>query len=301
MEKLQVRLISPWTSHLETETAIFSRDINTANADALLSEWAPSEELFTFPRRKAWYCCEPQCQFLGIQMGTWPAIKARLESHEFLYHGHPEEKFRVPHITHFEDLRMDQNLPRRDRAIAIVSNHGGSPLRCHPDIRYRNGLITMPDVDLFGRSSWRTYRRNWYSLAKAPRNYKGELPGDWSGMEKRKLMGEYKVCVCLENMNEPGYFTEKFVEAVVAGCIPVYRATPELKETVLAGAIWFDPGDPRWPGEKAIHHALQANLTEIQEINKRWIKESSHLGRTSMQAVFSKIAWSLNSTKNGAI
>jgi hypothetical protein len=293
VKKLQVRLISPWTNHVETETATFSRDITEAKADALLSEWAPSEELFTFRGRKAWYCCEPQCQFRGLQGGRWPDIKARLGPHEFLYHGHPEEKFRVPHITHFEDLRMNQNLQRRDRAIAIVSNHGGSPLRCHPDIRYRNGLITIPDVDLFGRSSWRTYRRNWYSLAKAPKNYRGELPGDWSGVEKRNLMAEYKVCICLENMNEPGYFTEKFVEAVLAGCIPVYRATPELRETVLAGACWFDPTDPRWPGEKAILEALQANLRDIQKINQIWIEESTYLRATSMNTVFSKLGRSL--------
>ena len=293
VKKLQVRLISPWTSHLETETAIFSREITVANADALLAEWAPSDELFSFSGRKAWYCCEPQCQFRGLQGGGWPAIKSRLRPHEFLYHGHAEEKYRVPHITHFEDLRMDQNLQRRERAIAIVSNHGGNPLRCHPDIGYRNRLITVPEVDLFGRSGWRNYRRTWYSLGKTPMNYGGELPGDWSGAEKRRLMAEYKVCVCLENMNEPGYFTEKFVEAVVAGCIPVYRATPELRETVLAGACWYDPGDPRWPKERAIEAALGADLKAIQAINSAWLMSSESLSATRMESVFQKIAESL--------
>ena len=293
VKKLQVRLISPWTSHLETETAIFSREITVANADALLAEWAPSDELFTFAGRKAWYCCEPQCQFRGLQGGGWPEIKSRLGPHEFLYHGHPEEKYRVPHITHFEDLRMDQNLQRRERAIAIVSNHGGGPLFRHPDIHYRNRLITAQEVDLFGRNSWKNYRRRWFSRAKSPSNYQGELPGDWSGVEKRRLMAEYKVCVCLENMNEPGYFTEKFVEAVVAGCIPVYRATPELRETVLAGAFWFDPGDKRWPGERAIEAALGADLKAIQAINSAWLMSSESLSATRMESVFQKIAATL--------
>jgi len=188
---------------------------------------------------------------------------------------------------------MDENLQRRERAIAIVSNHGGSPLRCHRDIRYRNRLITVPEVDLYGRSSWRNYRRHWYSLAKTPANYRGELPGDWSGIEKRRLMAEYKVCVCLENMNEPGYFTEKFVEAVVAGCIPVYRATPELRETVLSGASWFDPGDKRWPNERAIEAGLGADLKAIQAINSAWLSRSESLAATHMANVFQKIAGAL--------
>ncbi len=122
---------------------------------------------------------------------------------------------------------MNQSVDRKQKAVAIVSNHGGSPLKAHPDIRYRNRLITSPLVDLYGRSGWQRYRSHWYSWPRAPKNYRGELPGDWPGAEKRRLMSEYKVCVCLENMNEPGYFTEKFVEAVQAGCIPVYRASTD--------------------------------------------------------------------------
>jgi len=159
--KLQVRLKSPWTDRVETELAVFSRDIPTERADALLCEWAPDDELFSFPGRKAWYCCEPTCQFRGLGNGTWPKLRSRLGPHEFLWHGHPDPRYRVPHVTHFQPLDMNQNPDRLQKAIAIVSNHGGSPWTCHPDIRYRNQLITLPQVDLYGRSGWKRYRRNW--------------------------------------------------------------------------------------------------------------------------------------------
>jgi hypothetical protein len=265
-------------------------DIPSEKADALLCEWAPDPELFTFPRRKAWYCCEPQCQFRGLGSGAWPKIKSELGPHEFLWHGHPDERYRVPHITHFEPLVMNTNPDRLQRAIAIVSNHGGSPWRRHPDIAYRNRLITDPRVDLYGRSGWKRYRAHWYSRAGAPANYKGEIPGDWPAGEKRSLMSKYKVAVCLENMNEPYYFTEKFVEAVVAGCIPVYRASDEIRDGLLKGACWLDPEDLCIPRERLIESATRSDQEKFQLHNQRWLRESRLLAETNPEKVFRKIA-----------
>jgi hypothetical protein len=294
--RLQVRLISPWSLRVETATAVFDREISTQRADALLCEWEPAEELWSFSRRRAWYCCEPECQFRGQAKGTWPRLKARLRAEEFLWHGHEDVRFRVPHVTHFQALQMNRNTDRRNKAIAVVSNHGGSPLKAHPDIRFRNQLITSPLVDLFGRAGWRRYRPHWYSLPRTPLYYQGELPGDWPGEQKRQLLSQYRVCVCLENMNEPGYFTEKFVEAVAAGCIPVYRASADVRDTVLQGAVWFDPADSRWPGARAIEAALQADSHAIQETNNRWLCESPQLAATHSAAVFDRIARILSST-----
>jgi len=288
--RLQVRLISPWSSRIETTHAVFDREIAAEQADSLLCEWAPSEELFTFPRRRAWYCCEPACQFRGQENGTWPRLKDRLRPGEFLWHGHRDMRFRVPHVTHFQPLQMNCRSDRKEKAIAVVSNHGGSPLKAHPDIRFRNQLITSSLVDLFGRAGWQRYRPHWYSWPGTPRNYQGELPGDWPGAQKRQLMSQYKVCVCLENMNEPGYFTEKFVEAVVAGCIPVYRASADVRDTVLQGAVWFDPADSRWPGTQAIEAALQADAAAVSRANSEWLRNSIALQQTHSQAVFERIA-----------
>lgn len=293
--KLKIRLISPWTEKVETPSAIFSTSIGVDEADALLCEWAPSPELFTFPRRKAWYCCEPQCQFEHLQGGTWPKIRAQLKAAEFLYHGHHDERFRIPHITHFESLKMNERKDRKERAIAIVSNHGGPPARRHPDITYRNTLITLPEVDLFGRAGWKRYRKHWYSFPKAPSNYCGEIPGDWPGTEKRNLLSQYKVCICLENMNEPGYFTEKFVEAISAGCIPVYRAGTDIKDTVLSGARWIDPEDFNGDAYSLLDEAIASSLAEYQAVNQCWLSHSEVLADTHANRVFEKIAQAITS------
>jgi hypothetical protein len=293
MKKLQVRLKSPWTDRVETELALFSRQIPADEADALLCEWAPDDELVTFGKRKAWYCCEPWCQFRGLGNGSWPVIRDRLSPREFLWHGHPDTRYRVPHVTHVGALEISDNQDRLPKAVAIVSNHGGNPLKRHPDISYRNGLITLPNVDLFGRCGWTRYRRSWYSLPAKPGNYCGELPGDWPGAEKRSLMSRYKVCICLENMNEPGYFTEKFVEAVCAGCVPVYRASADVRDGILQGACWFDPSDTRWPGKLAVEAALAANAESVRRVNRLWLQQNRLLQATSDLGVFSRIGQTL--------
>lgn len=289
MSRLKIRLKSPWTHGMENEYAVFSREIPAEEADGLLCEWAPDDELLAYPRKKAWYCCEPSCQFRGLGNGSWPVIRDRLGPAEFLWHGHQDPRYRVPHVTHVGTLAVNSSQDRLPKAVAIVSNHGGNPLKRHPDISYRNGLVTLPHVDLFGRRGWSAYRRCWYSLPTAPQNYRGELPGDWPGAEKRSLMSRYKVCICLENMNETGYFTEKFVEAVCAGCIPVYRASADIREGVLQGACWFDPTDSRWPGKLAVEAALEADAESIRRINSQWLQRSRLLQATSAEEVFRRI------------
>ena len=184
---------------------------------------------------------------------------------------------------------MNDQDDRLARAVAIVSNHGGHPWRSHPHIRYRNRFITHPQVDLFGRSGWNHYRHHWFSRKASPGNYRGELPGDWPAEGKRDLMARYKVAICLENMNEPHYFTEKFVEAVCAGCIPVYRADPSVAAGVLQGALWVDPAEHGNDPERTLRVALQADPMVFMEANRRWL-DSALLAESHHDAVFRRLA-----------
>jgi hypothetical protein len=47
--------------------------------------------------------------------------------------------------------------------------------------------------------------------------------------EHIRFLSAYKVAICLENCVEPYYFTEKFINAVRAACIPVYHAHATVK------------------------------------------------------------------------
>jgi hypothetical protein len=287
---LQVRVVSPWFGELATDRAFFSTQIPLETADALLCDWAPSAELFSFPRRKAWYCCEPSHHFRGLGGGRWPAMRSRLVTGEFLSHRNKRAEFRVPHKTHVGSLDMNRSVKRLARAVAIVSNHGGSPWRRHEDTTFRNRFVTHPLVDLFGRRGWTEYRASRLSGKRTPANYKGEIPGDWPAAEKRRILTDYKVAVCLENVNEPNYFTEKFVEAVCAGCVPVYRPDAVTAAGPLAGAFWIDPRDHENDPRMTIAAALAQDLESVQLRNLEWLRSNDALHSTSHIGVYNRIA-----------
>ena len=66
--------------------------------------------------------------------------------------------------------------------------------------------------------------------ASRPANFRGKPTGlsDYD-IEFIRFLSTCKVAVCLENCTEENYFTEKFVNAVRAGCIPVYHAHESVK------------------------------------------------------------------------
>lgn len=47
--------------------------------------------------------------------------------------------------------------------------------------------------------------------------------------KKMDVIRDYKFCFCIENLEMPGYVTEKIIEALVAGCIPIYKGDPEFE------------------------------------------------------------------------
>ncbi len=50
--------------------------------------------------------------------------------------------------------------------------------------------------------------------------------------DKLKTIGSYKFSICFENMESPGYMTEKIVDCFVAGSIPIYWGAPDIAKLV---------------------------------------------------------------------
>jgi hypothetical protein len=60
-----------------------------------------------------------------------------------------------------------------------------------------------------------------------------DLPGDsnmgiWNS--KRSFISEYKFTIAFENYTYPGYHTEKILDPMVAGSIPIYVGNPEIEK-----------------------------------------------------------------------
>ena len=270
----------------------FSPHIPLDEADALLCDWAPSPELLSFSRPKAWYCCEPLTRYPGYRQQNWQAVLQRLPPSCAFNHLQPSPACRVPHFTHWlKKLPMWNNPDRLPRAVAVISNPGFERVFRSADTRLRLAFATHRSVDLFGnRERWSHFRRiPLLTRHGPPANFRGEVEGAWGQQPKIRLLSSYRVCVCLENTCEPFYFTEKFVDAAQAGCIPIYHAHPTVKRGVLKSARWVDPESFGFSSDRTLAFALNADPRDYQEANAAWLA-SEAFQATRKDRVYTAIA-----------
>jgi len=140
----------------------------------------------------------------------------------------------------------------------------------------RNKFILSPSVMLFGDPKLWARFRQFPKIWKTgpPENFQGRSsPGHgYFDDEHIRFLSGYKVAVCLENCVEPHYFTEKFVNAARAGCIPIYHAHPTVRERFLTGAKWVDPADFGFSPRRTIEHALNEPQSNFRSINDTWLE-----------------------------
>ncbi len=291
--KYVVKLYSPWhTRDLCFGNVCFSPVVELEKADAALWEYWPDKGILHYHRPKAWYSWEPRwhSQYRSKLVRT---IKASLKESEWLHYCHPLPEYRVPHITNCGLTVLDDQTDRIQEAVAIVSNSGGRIWFLRPGLRLRNRFVTHPSVRLYGKlSSWSIFRK-WGPLSRPslPDNYRGELnwKDGWMAEDQIRFLAKYKVAVCLENSIEPYYFTEKFLNAARAGCVPVYHAHPSVRNGVLRGAFWIDPANHGFDVTKTIAAALAAPLQEAHSVNRAWLARSD-VRATHFDGVWSQLA-----------
>jgi hypothetical protein len=108
------------------------------------------------------------------------------------------------------------------------------------------------------------YGRGWDRLNGLPPPWQKEFiklfqSGIPSGCDNKiQTISKYKFCLCIENASFPGYVTEKIIEAMVAGVVPVYLGAPNIQE-LIPRDCYIDIRD--YSGPKA----LQDNLMNISE------------------------------------
>lgn len=51
---------------------------------------------------------------------------------------------------------------------------------------------------------------------------------------KRAVLQRYRFCICYENASYPGYLTEKMLDAMFAGSVPIYQGDPQVTRLVPA-------------------------------------------------------------------
>ncbi|MBP0598381.1 hypothetical protein J8I26_09720 [Herbaspirillum sp. LeCh32-8] len=86
------------------------------------------------------------------------------------------------------------------------------------------------------------YGSGWDRLSVLPRRWQQRLadvslPYRGKAADKHQLQSGFKFALCFENVSAPGYVTEKIIEALVAGAIPVYLGAPDIADHVPANAF----------------------------------------------------------------
>ena len=276
---------------LIVDGVLFSSEVPLKEADGLFVLKDPSEEFVRFEGPRLWYHNEPSWHAHYHHHPVGRHIVRALPMSSRAWYAHPDPHLRVPHLTtgnDFSKLRAGRSEPC---AASCVANYGGRLWFSKRHIWQRNRMILQPQVKLYGpEASWRRFRR-FPAVWKQgpPSNYCGPPAANHPTVEHVFFLSGHKVCVCLENICEPLYFTEKFVNAVRAGCIPVYHAHSTVRERFLKGASWVDPADHGFNPGRTIAYALRQSQAEFRRINDNWL-DSGILGETTPQSFWNRIA-----------
>lgn len=80
------------------------------------------------------------------------------------------------------------------------------------------------------------YGSGWDDLRNLPRAWRSSLAGKLRPLgrcsDKKSIISNYKFCFAIENCGFPSYLTEKIIDAIRAGCVPVYLGDPEVCKTI---------------------------------------------------------------------
>jgi hypothetical protein len=115
----------------------------------------------------------------------------------------------------FIDLYLLRLFPRKNR-IALIATLNPTPFY---GIRLEIARRFPQNLDVFG-GGW----------PKDLPNYRGHVAS------KVDLLRRYKYCLVMENQRQTGYVTEKLLDCIPAGCVPLYWGAPDVHS--MPGLDW---------------------------------------------------------------
>ena len=92
------------------------------------------------------------------------------------------------------------------------------------------------------------YGPNWDNLNNLPLKWRNRLKNNIiklspiTCIDKKRTISNYKFSLCFENTIYPGYLTEKIIDSLVAGVIPIYLGDPNV-EKIIPHDIFIDMRD----------------------------------------------------------
>lgn len=207
---------------------------NISEADYLVFISTPSVMPHVMPEKTLWFIGEPT-EF-GFCKHFWASIPEGA-------HKYPIEDCGMPafwHILKNYDYLKNNDFPEKTKDLSWVTTKfgdGTEPPGCQvlSGHKLRADFLKKmidrhPDkFDLYGRKLLSYFR---------PGNFKhfgGELADKWDGMK------DYRYSIGIENSSQRNYFTGKFNDAILSGCMPIYWGCKNIGELFPKGSyVWLD-------------------------------------------------------------
>jgi hypothetical protein len=255
--------------------------------DAVFWWYTPYPELLNCGKPIFWYQCE------GITRSFYRTrLYKRLTRDPritFLHHHPSLYGEMVDPITHYEPWCAEEPV-RRQGIGALASNFGGR-IHWFREERFRNRFNMHPKVSLYGpTASWGNWRRWPWSNPNLPSNYCGEVSVSWFKRDVVEFLAQFDAVISLENALSENYFSERFINTVRAGAIPIYRAHESVRKNYLQGARWIDPADYAFDVNRTLEAALKADRHAMSEQNRSWLLTGAPAKRTLEIRIIEQIA-----------
>lgn len=183
----------------------------------------------------------------------------------------------------FDDSDLEKTFPwdKRSFMCMVTSNkHYSTGFQPKESPSYRDAMdAQLHDYrykaigHFMGTPGFKLYGRGW--------------PADW-GCEiedKLSVIKGYQYALCFENGAYPGYITEKIIDCLVAGVIPVYMGAPDIEEYVPPGLFVNARRYPTFADmEHDLHKIPEWQTKQMIKVGQGWLKNDK--GRRYNNKVF---------------
>jgi hypothetical protein len=243
-----------------TEVSLIQED-RSNDGDELLRHGAKGKVLL---------CCESPL-FAADFYKNLPTISAKFD-HSLIFRGAIKDASPLvgSHVLYFPsfdstNLFSSKSWGNKKHLVMVAGNKywkiRRSPIR-NLAAKIRNLVIRSPErfsgaygslqlhdqrleaIFQFGRKGGLDlYGSGWSNLTNLPSNWQKKLSSIVSNLnpvpcsDKLATIASYKFALCFENIEFPGYITEKMIDCLVAGVVPVYWGAPDIQEFVPQGCF----------------------------------------------------------------
>lgn len=154
----------------------------------------------------------------------------------------------IPWITSMSlPKQLALPVPPKSKSLVVVCSSKAYTEGQRQRLRFIEHLCQQSDLDI-----------DVYGWNLVPERFFGHYKGATPGRDKFHVLAPYRYALALENSQEANYFTEKFVDCILAYCVPIYWGCPNMNR-------YFNPAVYRSVDINNLQQATQTVKDVVQQ------------------------------------